>query len=338
MRPLHCILLAAAAATPGACGVAPDRARPDAAASSEPDSAGRVTLLRGPDAHNGVRFVERIDSDVALYFRAQLIPPQTQHVVMTGIAPGADQSCVLVFDESGELLMRHRASGDAPIGRGHHLVQPNASHVRPFDYAGRRWLIIMTSGLWDPYSVEVLEITSPHDLVPRYRFWNPGVFSTPVAGDGLVAFRCLNNDFRAATSALEYPVAVGVLSMDYVISESDKHSCGVGVAPTRSGEGALRRNDPGYGYVRYFVLPEANHRHRLVPLRITIRGRRVLAATEAGVTYSLDPDGGNVLVTADDEYRAQFESRRRAGADSAPIDEHLKHLAQAVRSFVPEPR
>ena len=288
---------------------------------------GGYIQLHGSDGASSV--VRRIDGDKSRSFDANILPEGRQHVVLTGWGGGTDQSSIIVFDADGRRLMSHRVSGNTPAG--YRQLSPSATSGDPYVHDGHRLMAVSTGGIWVPWSVEILDVESEPKpgLVPRFRFWNPGTVNTPVFGDGLMAFRCLNNNYRAKGDKLDYPLAVCVLSLDQILESSRGGAVGEGIAPTGEGH-------PGEGFLRYFVLGELEAYDDPNSLTVAIKGGIVTARIESGLTYVLydkkSPDA-EVQLKSDATYRPRPEEQPTEHQPASTTEEHVEILRRTVKVY-----
>jgi len=293
---------------------------------SASSGSSEVHYVMGAAGRTERPWVRRIDGDVDKRYVLDVLPGGPQQVILTGLVAGADQGTLIVLDADGRELLRHRAA--TATHRGHNLLMPAAISGAPIEHRGRRMFAISLGGLWSPYGVEILEVTGEPKLRSRRRFWNAGAVGVPVAKDGLVAFRCLNNSFRDEGKDESTPIAVGVLSLDDAIRDGEVEDA---VGPVR-GESA------GRGYLRYFLLGERDEYGKPSSLEVSIEEGLVKARLESGLTYALDPVRGAAVVTADQSYRDRHAERRRRNESLPDVDAHLAAIRDAVRTFVPERR
>ena len=268
-------------------------------------------------------FALRIDSDVLTILRSVHLGDATEesHLVITGIGPGEDQRCVRAFDATGGLRWRHRPARQPPAdlraGPGaapfpHTLLAPSPDAPTFFSFGGRSFMAIATTGLWGPYSIEILELQATGGPSVRCRIWHPGNLRTPVvsADAGRMAFWAVNNQFRSAMGLPNdaYPYAVAVLRLDHALGVAREGETAVRFAPRLQRNGDSDSGAAG-GLERYFVLPETWGPGHNPEIALELDDGLVRAHFPVGLTYVLDPAGGGVEVAASTEFARDHAAR-----------------------------
>jgi len=299
------------------------------------DGAGGSGVVRVQAGNDSPNWAIRIDGEVLSIHSAELQPGAPQTVVLTSTRPGSDQSSILALNDEGEVQWRYRVSGDSPFG--YRLLHPATARVRLCTFEGRQFFVVVTGGVWAPYSLELIEVDSERGFVPRYRFWNMGAIQEPVVEGGLIAFRCLSNSHHPIESDATYPIAVVVLSLREALFSFGSAPPGEGIAPwqERKERDAARRIHSGEGYLRCFLLGEAEVLGQHRPFALTVESGRIRATSEQGLTYLLDPDSGGVEVLADESYRALRERQQAAEPSLPSFEEHVRRLRDDVMVLSP---
>ena len=336
-RPLTAVLLGAVLVTAAACAPVDT----ETVTLVSPVGGGGSGTIQARSDSGVETFARRVDGTVDSIYRDAVTSDEEQIVVLTGLGGGSAQSSLLVLSLSGELLARHRVSGDVPPlrpggERRYRFVAPAVARALSFDYGGRRLVVVPTRGTWAPYSIEVLEAEDERALTPRYRFWNLGMPGTPVVDPegGLMAFHAINNSYSTEEPAgVVYPTTLTVVSLDEALASPADDGVLEGVCPL-----AANANSPetaGHGYLRYYLLPEFEGGGHHASLVVSVEGRTVRASTASGLTYVVDVDGDEVRIVPSDSFRARHRRERDSDPTLPALEDWLAGRAARVRSFRP---
>ncbi len=173
---------------------------------------------------DGVRRVRRIDGNVASEIPVELEERTKQHVVITGMSGGSEQSSLVLFSEHGERLTSFRIPQHSPFRRaddtrvGGSLTQPQflsggTAQLVVLPGSQRRFLVLATLGPLYPSELVVLEALDRSTLVPKVQFWHPGHISRVSVAGPLLALVASDNDRQHDRPAKGYEQSLAIFDL-----------------------------------------------------------------------------------------------------------------------------